>query len=194
MPLALIIFIQYLISTTDGITCGLMLEIGNADPDKKLISEIRIRRILPFWAMEAFIMGLKVITGVPTPPVWLNLLQIGSMMVLMRLVYRHSWFRVMVWTLTWLCTALSAEFPGIILFPEIVTAGLNWTRENRLFLLVFAKIVAFVLQIMAGLMIRRKKASDGSIRRCSFISVWRLQSLLCFRRSRKPAHTIGFIF
>lgn len=158
MALALIIFIQYLISTTDGIIAGLMLEIGNSDPDKKLISEIQIRRILPFWAMEAFIMALKVIAGTPTNPLWLNFLQIAVMVLLLRIVYHHSWFRVMIWITVWFGTAIMGELPGIILFPEIVTAGLNWTRENRFFLLVFAKIIEFVLMVLAGLMIRRKKS------------------------------------
>lgn len=156
MPLQLIIFIQYLVSTLDGFDTGLMFEIANSKAEDQGRPEFRLSRVLPFWASALVMMLFKVIAGAPTPPVWLNMLQTLAVIMLLRVIYHLSWVRVMAWTMIWYGTAIVVEIPAYILYPEIITAGLNWTREDALFLLVFVQLMGFIVRVLTGFMIRRK--------------------------------------
>lgn len=156
MNLSLIIFIQYLLVTFDGLTMGLFFEIGSRKTNEKENSMVSRGRILAFWMMELVLMLFKLTAGTPTTPFWLNVLQFAAEISLLRILYHYSWPKVAIWLAAALGCGFLAEITMIFAHPEIVKQAINWTRENALALLIPTELLALVFRLLMALAIRRK--------------------------------------
>lgn len=156
MTLGMIIFIQYLLASLNGLTAGIMFEIGNSPSGEPISMRNHLVKILPFWVMELVLMLIKLMIGTPILPIWLNMIHFTAVIGLLITVFHLKTTKMLFWLMAWIGSSWFAEFMIILANPEIVTQAMNWTRENVLPLLLTTEIMALVFRVLFGLMIRRK--------------------------------------
>lgn len=159
MNLYLIIFIQYLLVTMDGLTSGIMIEFGSGGIEDRNASGQRMKRILMFWIMELILMLPKLISGDALTTSFGQFLQTIAYILMVRLIYRLSWMKSVGWFMAYLATAVTAELVFLSAHPDLLAYTANWTRQVVILDLAQTELLFFAFKMLLTRMILTKNAS-----------------------------------
>lgn len=159
MSLSIIIFLQYLLVTTDGLTSGIMIEFASGGVKEHNQPVERLKRILSFWMLELILMIPKMITGAAMTTTYGQLLQAAGYILLVHHQYRLKWLKSAGWYIAYIITACCAELLYMSANPQVLAQTYNWTREYVIPWLIPTEILVILFKFLFARLVMIKNTS-----------------------------------
>lgn len=155
--LSWIILLQYLLVTADGLTSGIMIELGTGGVPGKNSWLQRMGRVSSYWMMELLLMIPKLVQGQAVTSGISQVLQVLAYLIMTKKLYSVSWLGSLKWFAMYLVASQTGELLVMSAHPQEFASVINWTREPMLFTLIETEISMFCFKILLTVMICRKK-------------------------------------